>query len=178
MRRWKLSWPLLTVLVFGAPPAFAGVLELQGSTLSFRIGGRELVFPQASPSIPVLVSDNGSFSLSAGVFSGSVSIVRNEFSLLTTFIAIGSNAPGAFSAGGGPGGGFGGVMPLAGTANFRSLGGAIDLLIPLSIVGGGGTEIRVVGPLSLTVTGGVWSTGTTTVTGITTFVKTAPVTST
>ncbi len=156
-------------------PARASTLSLTGSTLSLEIGGLEVpldsLIAQSPDPLPVAVSSgSGGFALPAGLFVTFSTQTFTTPSLLSSLTVSAANLTGTFAAGAGFGGGFGGAMPLQGQVVLGLLGGLINIVIPLSVVGVAGTNTSVVGSgaLLVTVTGMSWTTGTALVTGITT----------
>ncbi len=101
-----------------------------------------------------------------GVFATVSTQVFTAQSLLSTLTLSVANVAGSFAAGSGFNGGFGGAMPMQGQAVLGILGGFINLVIPLSVVGAAGTKTSAVASFSImfTVTGMSWTTGVATVT--------------
>jgi hypothetical protein len=111
------------------------------------------------------VSPTGAFALPAGVFS--ISELRflpaSLFGLSARIEVLGSNAPGTFQAGAGPGGGFGAeFVPFGGTAFLAFDLGTFPVTVtalPLVLLGNGGTFTFPPGPLDLSTLTGAWTTG-------------------
>ncbi len=155
-------------------PARASTLSLTGSTLSLRIDGLEVpidsLIAQSPDPLPVAVSSgSGGFALPAGLFVTFSTQTFTTPSLLSSLTVSAANLTGTFAAGAGFGGGFGGPMQIQGRVVQGILGGLINIVIPLSVVGVAGTNTSVVASFSvlLTVTGMSWTTGTALVTGTT-----------
>jgi hypothetical protein len=161
-------------LIFGvASFASASTLNLTGSTMGVSIGALPPITITQSPDpVSVFVSSGGgSFVEPAGIFASTVVLPPELFTgvnLISSLNVTASNGTGSFTSAGGPGGGFGGPKPLQGQARVGVLGGALNLDIPLSVVGVGGVTNAGAFALIVTVTGHQWTTGTGTVTGITT----------
>jgi hypothetical protein len=77
-------------------------------------------------------------------------------------LALTGHAAGSFTAGGGPGGGFGGPMTLAGTGRLLAYSGNVTLIaVPISPVGqpGGFVSVTSGGGTIIQVSGTGWTTG-------------------
>jgi hypothetical protein len=162
------------VIALGATaPANAATLNLENSTLAVSIGALPPITIDQSPDpISVMVSSGGgSFSEQAGIFASTVILPTALFTgvnLISSLNVSASNGTGTFTETGGLSGGFGGNGALAGLARVGVLGGALNLSVPLSVVGGGGKVVTGVAALTVTVTGHLWTSGTAVVQGITT----------
>jgi hypothetical protein len=172
MRSFLVSFSAIALLLVAAAPSTASTLNLTGSTLGVSIGALPPVAISQSPDpVPLLVSSfAGSFSEAPGLFSGSVVLPQVLFtgvSLVSSLNVTAANASGSFSAGGGPGGGFGGAQAILGQAVVGVQGGLINVVVPLSVAGAGGQTQQAAFALVLSVTGHPWTTGVAQVTGVT-----------
>ena len=177
------SIALVVLLLAVASPVRAAVLELTDGNLTFDLDlgfvGGPAVFPLPPGPHPVAVSSGaGDFVLPPSLFEGTIVLDTALFtasSLISSLNVTATYNTASFLAGGGPGGGFGGVGPLGGQAVVGVLGGLINLSIPLSVVGAGGSAAG--GPaaeLAVTVTGHLWTTGPAQVDGLTVVVTSRP----
>jgi hypothetical protein len=166
--------------------AGASVLTLVGGVLGISIGALPPIqFPQNVSGVPISVSSGaGSFTEPANLFTGSVMLPTSLFTgvALINGLTIGNfangtkviNTAGAIAgprtmhvlrAGSGT---LGGPGALTGTA-FINVLGLFNLAIPLGVVGNtGGSTAVVAGTLAVSVNGTGWTTGTVTITGVTT----------
>jgi len=165
------------LIVSASSPASAGVLQLEDSTLEIsllrQLGIPPTSFDQSPASIPIFVLGDGSFSEPAFIFSGSQTMGcagnpqacpgTGPFAgvdLIDGLNVFAANSTKIVSPSGGPNGGFGGPGALSGTAQIIVLGGLVNLPVPLSPVGIGGTAVGGAATLMITVTGAQWTTGT------------------
>jgi hypothetical protein len=158
----------LAALVVGiAPSAFASPLSLSSATLEFSFADVGLTAVAVdTPGIPVLVSSGGgSFVKPAGLLTGTATLLPSLGNLDTMVVEALSGVT-TFTAAGGTGGGFGGSGGLDGTLDLRFLGAAINLAVPLSIVGGGGSFQATLFAITVTATGHGWTTGPAVITGL------------
>jgi hypothetical protein len=173
MRNWLASLSASALLLLAASPSTASTLSLTGSTLSFTIGTLPTVTISQSPDpVPVLVSSGGgSFAEPAGLFATALVMPVDLFtgvSLISSLNVTLSNATGSFTAAGGTFGAFGGAGALAGLARVGVLAGALNISVPLSVVGAGGKVATGVAALNVTVTGHRWTLGPVALTHVTT----------
>lgn len=169
---------VVTAMLYGtAGVTQASILTLTETKLTWELYG--ITLPDAlliplevthAPNVPVFVSSGtGNFVLPAGAVSGSASTTLPINSLLDVHLIAPGNGSFSLSAGGGPAGGFGGVGGLSGLWVAGILGGVLNLSIPLSPVGAGGTAAAPVSAagINLTLTGSSgWTTGGVTFTGL------------
>jgi hypothetical protein len=183
MRKLKA---LLFAAVFAmsvSTQASASIVTLVSGALGVSIGALPpIVFPNNSTPVVSVSSGGGSFTEPASIFTGSVMLPTALFTgvALINGLTIGNLANGTkvISQGqpAGPrgsqliraGGGLGGPGPLTGSA-FVNVLGLFNLTVPLNIVGNTGATTSVAaGTLFVTVLGTGWTTGTVTITGVTT----------
>ncbi len=169
-------FPFLALAAAIVPsPARASTLSITGSTLSLQIGVLgfpiDSVIAQSPDPLPVAVSSgSGGFTLPAGLFATFSTQSFPTNSLISSLTVSATNLTGTFAPGAGFGGGFGGPMPLQGVTVIGILGGIINLVIPLSVVGAPGTQLssNISGAVIVTVSGMSWTTGAARITGIST----------
>ncbi len=160
-----------SLLIAGA--SSAGVLALdEPTTLSLEVGSLPgLETDGIGLPLPVSVANDGSFELPPTVFS-TVSVLPpglfTGVSIISSLTLSAANATGNFSPGAGLQGGYGGPMQISGSAIIGLFGGLVNLNIPLSVAGAGGTVMAQTAGIMVTVTGHIWTTGSASVTGITT----------
>jgi hypothetical protein len=173
MRKLFVLLASSALLVGAAGASSAATLNLTGSTMGVSIGALPPIsIPQSPDPVAIFVSSGGgSFVEPAGIFASTVVLPPQLFTgvnLISSLNVTASNGTGSFTAAGGPGGGFGGPKALQGQARVGVLGGALNLDIPLSVVGVGGQTAAGAFALQVTVTGHQWTTGAAQVAGITT----------
>ncbi len=146
---------LLPRLALALP--FTGRLDVRLGTLAFSIEGSGEA-----------VSTPSALAFTAGGVTTTRVIPLAPFPSLFPIVDVQLGSPAgltaaSFAAGGGPGGGFGGDAPLAGTARLGLFGppAIATLPVPLGAVGAEGAFTVVTSPLNITVTvsGGGWTTG-------------------
>jgi hypothetical protein len=164
-------------------PAGASLATLASGALGISIGALPAIaFPNNSNPILSVSSGGGSFTEPASLFTGSVMLPTALFTgvALINGLTIGNLANNTkviaqANPGGGftqhvirAGGGLGGTGGLSGSA-FVNVLGLFNLTVPLGVIGAEGYSTSVVaGTLAVTVIGTEWTTGTVTVTGVTT----------
>ncbi len=159
----------MALLVGVSAPASAATLVLTNSTLSVSIGPLPGASFGQSPNPISIVTAGGGFTPPAGLLAG-VSIPPKAFftgvAMVSSLTLTASNgtmvvtglSPGTV------------VGRMQGQSVIGFLGGILNIVIPLNVVGGPGTRTTVVasGPTVIVVTGKSWFTGTQKITGITT----------
>ncbi len=173
----RLALPLMLGLGALAPAAPVGAATLSLTAGELVIGlGRGIppaVVTQAPDPLSVLVSSGtGGFGLPAGLFATtSLALPTALFTglpIISGLVLTASNATGVFQNGAGPAGGFGGAASLPGQAVAQVIGGIIQVPVPFTAVGAGGTTAVFAFELRVVLTGHIWTTGAASVTGITT----------
>jgi hypothetical protein len=170
----KLTGLLAAVVITlgAAASSSAATLTLQDAVLGVTIGALPPVTVGQSPAnILVSVDDSsGGFALTGGIFETSIVIPKALFTgvpLISSLNVTLTNAGGAFGMGSGLNGGFGGISTIAGAAVVGVLGGLINLSVPLSNAGVGGTTVVGAAALMITITGHIWTTASAAISGVT-----------
>jgi hypothetical protein len=176
----SLALVAAALAAFAAQPARAVPTQFQNAQLTIEVTVGALVLPPvAIPTAPPLASGtaNATFTaggaligatLPAGLFDGSgieVPVTDPAGQPIRGFRPLFANGAANFAALGGPGGGFGGTMPLLGMLRvcLFSDGGcesaSANLSVPFSVAGQGGTASATF-LVAFTVQGAPWTTGT------------------
>lgn len=182
---WALLIASIPVQAGAGPLGFVGALTLQIGNLS----------PVQMPGVGVAIVNGSSgpghltgLNLAGGTFgvASFVLPVTDPLVIPIRGIQVTASANGAGNFGGVGGAGFGGIMPISGTAKVCLFGpcssAAANLSVPLSGVGdqatGFGDWVFVAGAVNLTVVGAPWTTGTVSVGGVTAMGGVSPLSST
>ncbi len=165
----------LVAAIAGAPAAaFAALLSLSEASFEFQIGSYPELPAIDGPGTasPIGVSSGtGDFVLPAGVVSGSLPLPNDLFTgvpVISGLSISASNPTGTLAAGAGPGGGFGGGLPMNGEMIFQVLGGLFNGTVPLTVVGSTRTFQTRIFTVAAAFTGHAWTTGPVAISGITT----------
>lgn len=163
MRKLTGLLAIAVITLGAAAPSVAATLTLQNSTLGITIGALPPVTVEQDPDeIVITTTSGGGFSLTSGIFQSTVVVPPQLFtgvSLISSLNVTATNGPGSFAAGNGIASGFGGTMPIQGKSVVGVLGGLINLDVPLSVAGAGGSTVVGAAALMISVTGHVWTTG-------------------
>ena len=158
---------VLSVGLSSAAPGVASAATLSLTTdLVLEIDALPQITGPTNFGVLVFVSSGaGSFVLPAGFASASAVLPTQLFTGASLFSSLNVSATaGTISVDAGAGTGVG---PILGSATFGVLGGLINLVVPLSVVGVGGSASDFAAAVAVTVTGHGWTTGAAQVTGVT-----------
>ncbi len=154
------------LLIGTAVPASSATLSLTGGVLGVAIGALPPITVAQSPgAIPILVSSGtGSFVEPGGIFATAQVLPTALFTgvpLISGLSLTASNATKVVT----PPTAVGGIL---GQSVVAVLGGLVNLVVPLTVAGSGGSVMVTAFTLMVDVTGHIWTTGVATITGITT----------